>query len=193
MNRSVPLTLIRIAPTFDPPSSVDDDMLAELSEAEVPSNLINSWSSSSWSSDKQAIAPVELAWFISTNASAGEFVPKPILSAEPSIKKAFANVFVSALKSTEAPASLKVKAPPSTSTSPANSAAPLVLKVPVTSNVLEGEALLIPIRSLPASEKKRWVAVLPSILKSRSADDSLNTKYHRQMIHYQPRSVFRWP
>ena len=42
MKRSVPLTLIRIAPTFDPPSSVEDDTLLELSEAESPSNLINS-------------------------------------------------------------------------------------------------------------------------------------------------------
>jgi len=90
-----------------------------------------------------------------TNPFVKVFVPKPTLSAEPSIKKAFVSVFVSALKSTEAPASLNVNPPPSTSTSPANSAAPLVLKDPVMSNVLEGEALLIPIRSLPASEKKR--------------------------------------
>jgi len=46
------------------------------------------------------------------------FVPKPILSADPSIKNAFANVFVSALKSTEAPVSLKVKPPPSKSMPP---------------------------------------------------------------------------
>ena len=42
MKRSVPFTLIRIAPTFDPPSSVDDDILAELSEADVPLKSMNS-------------------------------------------------------------------------------------------------------------------------------------------------------
>ena len=61
MKRSVPFILIRIAPTFDPPSSVDDDILFDPSEALVPSNLINSWSSSPWSNVKQAIAHVELA------------------------------------------------------------------------------------------------------------------------------------
>ena len=42
MKRSVPLTLIRIAPTFDPSVAVDDDILFDPSEALVPSNLINS-------------------------------------------------------------------------------------------------------------------------------------------------------
>ena len=54
MKRSVPLTLIRIAPTFDPPVSVDDDILAEPSEAVEPSNLINSWSASPWSNVRAA-------------------------------------------------------------------------------------------------------------------------------------------
>ena len=42
MKRSVPFMLIRIAPTFDPPVSVDDDILAEPSDAVDPSNRINS-------------------------------------------------------------------------------------------------------------------------------------------------------
>ena len=88
MKRSVPFILIRIAPTFDPSVAVDDDILFDPSEALVPSNLINSLSSSPWSNVRTATAPVELAWSIVTNALVGEDVPKPILSAEPSAKKA---------------------------------------------------------------------------------------------------------
>ena len=73
-----------------------------------------------------------------TNALVGEDVPKPILSAEPSEKKACVNVFVSILKSTDALESLKVKLPPS------KSILPVALTAPVTSNSTEGEALLIP-------------------------------------------------
>ena len=61
MKRSVPLTLIRIAPTFDPSVAVDDDILFDPSDPLVPSNLINSWSASPWSNVRTAIAPVELA------------------------------------------------------------------------------------------------------------------------------------
>ena len=53
-----------------------------------------------------------------TNALVGDDVPKPILSAEPSTKTACVKVFVSALKSTEAPESLKVNPPPSKSIPP---------------------------------------------------------------------------
>jgi hypothetical protein len=65
---------------------------------------------------------------------------------------------------------LKVKLPPS------KSILPVALTAPVTSNSTEGEALLIPTLSLPASVKIRCVAVFPSILKSLSAPASLNTK-----------------
>ena len=96
-------------------------------------------------------------------------MPKPILSAEPSEKKACVSVFVSILKSREALESLNVKLPPSKST------LPVALTPPTTSNSVEGEFVFIPTRSLPASVKNRFASPLPSILKSRSADDSLNT------------------
>ena len=53
-----------------------------------------------------------------TNALVGEDVPKPILSADPSTKTACVKVFVSILKSTEAPESLNVNPPPSKSIAP---------------------------------------------------------------------------
>ena len=124
------------------PTLVSVVKLDDWSLAVVPSNLINSWSVSSWSNDKQAIAPEEFAWFISTLASAGVAVPKPILSADPSIKIACVKVFVSALKSTEAPESLNVNPPPS------KSIPPVALIPPTTCNSVEGEAVFIPIRSL---------------------------------------------
>ena len=68
-----------------------------------------------------------------TNALVGEDVPKPILSAEPSEKKACVSVFVSILKSREALESLNVKLPPSKST------LPVALTPPTTSNSVEGE------------------------------------------------------
>ena len=105
-----------------------------------------------------------------TNALVGDDVPKPILSAEPSIKKACVKVSVSNLKSTDAPDSLNVNPPPS------KSIAPVALTPPTTCNSVEGEFVFIPILSLPASVKNKFASPLPSILKSKSADDSLNTK-----------------
>ena len=81
------------------------------------------------------------------------------------MKKAFANVFVSALKSTEAPDSLKVNELPS------KSIAPVALIPPTTCNSVEGEPVLIPTRSFPASVKNKLASPFPSILKSTSADD----------------------
>ena len=67
-------------------------------------------------------------------------------------------MFVSALKSTEAPESLKVNPPPS------KSIAPVAFIPPTTCNSVEGEAVLIPILSLPASAKHNVASPLPSIL-----------------------------
>ena len=78
-------------------------------------------------------------------------------------------MFVSALKSTEAPESLKVNPPPS------KSIPPVALIPPTTCNSVEGEAVLIPILSLPASVKNKFASPLPYILKSKSALDSLKT------------------
>ena len=74
-------------------------------------------------------------------------MPKPILSAEPSAKKACVKVSVSILKSTAAPDSLNVNPPPS------KSIAPVALTPPTTCNSVEGEFVFIPILSLPASVK----------------------------------------
>ena len=74
-------------------------------------------------------------------------------------------MFVSALKSTEAPESLNVNPPPS------KSIAPVAFTPPTTCNSVEGEAVLIPILSLPASVKNKFASPLPSILKSTSAYD----------------------
>ena len=47
---------------------------------------------------------------------------------------------------------------------------------PTTCNSVEGEPVLIPTRSFPASVKNKLASPLPSILKSTSADHSLNIK-----------------
>ena len=52
----------------------------------------------------------------------------------------------------------------------------MALIPPTTCNSVEGEFVFIPTLSLPASVKNKFASPLPSILKSKSADDSLNTK-----------------
>ena len=54
------------------------------------------------------------------------------------MKKAFAKVFVSALKSTDAPESLNVNPPPS------KSIAPVAFTPPTTCSSVDGEFVLIP-------------------------------------------------
>ena len=53
---------------------------------------------------------------------------------------------------------------------------PVAFIPPTTCNSVLGEFVLIPILSLPASEKNKLASPFPSILKSTSADDSLNIK-----------------
>jgi len=49
-----------MAPNLSEASAVDEEILDESSDAEVPAKLVKAWSASPWSNSKTGIAPVPL-------------------------------------------------------------------------------------------------------------------------------------